>query len=128
MLKVVLNPRQDKEEFYNTILHHTDFILARGVEGIDAMEVNKDDLEEAKVATSFAKKAGVFDKAPAAESTPPIETTPPQASEPSISKDIFDKLVADMTKVKANQPEIKAKLDLVLQFENKVDILLHIFS
>ena len=113
---MVLNQRLDEEEFYKTILHPTDDILARGVEGVDAIEVDKDDLEEAEAATSFAEKTGVFDKALAAESTAPApaETTPPQALEPSISKAIFDKLVADVVEVKANQLEIKAKLDLVL--------------
>ena len=42
----------------------------------------------------------------------------------SISKVTFDKLVADTAEVKANQLEIKAKLDLALQFDKKVDLLL----
>ena len=54
-LKVVLNSRLDKVKFYNTILHSTHDILARGVDNEDAqMEVDKEDLEEAKVAASFA--------------------------------------------------------------------------
>ena len=112
-LKVVLNLRQDEEEFYKTILHPIDVILTRGVEGVDAIEVDNDDLEEAEATTSFVEKAGVFDKAPAAESTPSVEIAPSQALEPSISKATFDKLVADMAEVKDNQLEIKAKLDLV---------------
>ena len=66
-LKVILNLRQDEEEFYKTILHPSDVILARGVEGVDAMEVDKDDLEEAEALASFAEKDGVFDKALATE-------------------------------------------------------------
>ena len=93
---MALNLRGDEEEFYKSILHPTDVILVRGVEGVEAMEVDKDDLEEAETVASFAEKAGVFDKAPAAESTPPVETTPQQASEPFISQTIFDKLVADV--------------------------------
>ena len=121
---MVLNPRQDKEEFYKKIIHPTDVILARGVEDVDAMEVEKDGLEEAKAAVSFTEMVGVFDKAPATESVTAVETAPPQTSESSISKVTFDKLVADTAEVKANQLEIKAKLDLALQFEKKLDLLL----
>ena len=89
-LKVVLNSRHDGEEFYTKILHPKDVILASGVEGVDAMEVDKDDLEEAEAAASFAEKVGVF------ISAPPIEIAPPQASKPSISKATFDKLVVEV--------------------------------
>ena len=66
---MVLNPRQDEKEFYKTILHPTDVILARSVESVNPMEVDKDDLEEAEAAASFTEKARVFDKVSAAEST-----------------------------------------------------------
>ena len=128
MLKVVLNSRHDKEEFYKTILLHTDDILVRGGKGAEAMEVDKEHLEEAETTASFAKKSGVFDKAPAAESTPPAEKEPLQASDSSISKATFDKLGVDLVEVKANKLEINAKLDLVLQFKKKVDLLLLILS
>ena len=36
--------------------------------------------------------------------------------------------MADVAEVKANQLEIKTKLDLVLQFEKNVDLLLQILS
>ena len=75
-LKVVLNPRQDDEEFYKTILHPTDAIIVRGVEGVNAIKVDNDDLKEAEATTIFAEKARVFDKAPTAELAPPTETTP----------------------------------------------------
>ena len=58
------------------------------------MEVDKEDLEEAKVATAFAEKTGVFDEAP------PADKTPPQVSEPSIPQANW--LVADIVEVKAN--------------------------
>ena len=92
--------------------------------GVDnaQMEVDKEDLEEAKDAVAFAEKIGVFDK------TPPTDKTPPQVSKPSIQQDNWDKLVADMAKVKANQEEIKKKLDLVLQFKKKVDLFLQILT
>ena len=84
-LKVVLNPRPDEEEFYNTILHYTHDILDRGVDNEDAqMEVDKKYLEEAEAIASFAEKTRVFDKALPAESTPPTDKAPSQASEPSI--------------------------------------------
>ena len=73
-LKVVLNLRQDEEEFYKKILHPTNVIVASGVEGVNAIEVEKDDLEEAEAIVSFVEKARVF------TSAPPTETTPPQAS------------------------------------------------
>ena len=41
------------------------------------MELDKKDLEEVETTTNFAKKNGVFDKAPAAKSTPPVEKAPP---------------------------------------------------
>ena len=53
-VKQVLNPKQEEVEFYNTIIPFTDVILRRG-EGVDVMEVDKDNLEEAATATSFAK-------------------------------------------------------------------------
>ena len=81
---MVLNSRPDKEEFYKIILYPTDGILARGVEGAKAMEVDKEDLEEVEVTASFAEKTGVFDKAPAVESTPRTETASSQASKPFI--------------------------------------------
>ena len=61
-MKPVLNPRQEEVEFYSTSVPPTDVILRRG-EGVDIMEVDKDDLEEAEDAVSFAENAGVFDKA-----------------------------------------------------------------
>ena len=83
ILKVVVNPRPDKEGFYNTILYCTNDILARGVDNEDAQkEVDKEDLEETESVVSFAEKTGVFDKAPATESTPQKKYL--QASEPSI--------------------------------------------
>ena len=82
---------------------------------MDAMEVDKDDLEEAEAAANFVDKARAFDKERAAESVLPAETTPPQTSNASISTIIFDKLVenvaemiADVAKVKANQVDMKA--------------------
>ena len=128
MLKVVLNQRPDEEEFYKTIFHCTNDILSRGVEGAKAMEVDKQDLDEAEAATSFTKKIEVFDKAPAAECTPPTEKAPPQALEPSIPQASWDKLVVGVAEVKANQLEMKAKLDLALQFEKKEDLFLQILS
>ena len=128
-LKVVLNQRPNEVEFYNTILHSTHDILVRDVDNEDAqMEVDKEDLEEAETAASFAEKIGVFDKAPAAESTPPADKAPPQALEPSIPQASWDKLVADMAEVKAKKLEINKKFDLVLQFEKKVDLLLQILN
>ena len=118
-MKVVLNPRQNEKEFYKTILHPTNVILTRGVEGVHAIKVDKDELEEFEVAASFVEKVGVFDKAPAAESAPHAETTPPQTSEPSISKATFDKLVADIVEVKADVAEVKAnQLEIKAKFEN----------
>ena len=118
---MILNPRLDEEEFNKTILHPTNDILATGVDGVDAMEVDMDDLEEAEVAASFAEKIRVFDKVLAAESTPPApaEIEPLQASKPSISKATFDKLVADVAEVKANQLEIKVMLDLVCDIPDR---------
>ena len=84
-VKLVLNSRQEKVEFYSTIVPLKDVILHRG-EGVDVMEVDKDNLEEAEAATNFVEKARVFDKAPDTESSPPIERTPPQALEPSMPK------------------------------------------
>ena len=66
-VKAVLNPRRDEAEFYNSIVTPTDVILRRG-EGVDVMEVDKDILEEAAAAASFAQLTGVFDKTPDAES------------------------------------------------------------
>ena len=77
VLKVVLNLMLDEEGFSNTILHSTHDILARGVDNEDAqMEVDKEDLEEAKAAASFAEKTVVYDKAPTIESTSPVEKHP----------------------------------------------------
>ena len=60
-LKVVLCSRQDEEEFYKKIIHPTYVILARDVEGVDAIEVDKDDLEKAEALVTFVEKARVFD-------------------------------------------------------------------
>ena len=68
-LKVVLNPSPNEEGFYNTILHCTDDILARGVDNEDAqIEVDKEDVEEPEAVVSIVEKTGVFYKAPIAES------------------------------------------------------------
>ena len=140
-VKQVLNPKMEEVEFYNTIIPFTDVILRRG-EGVDVMEVDKDDLEEVEAATSFVEKAGVFDKALDIESPQSTERTPPQALEPSMPNATFDKLVSDVAElkanqmemtdshmyIKANQIEIKAKLDLVLQLEQKLLDLFQVFS
>ena len=81
------------------------------------MEVDKEDLEEAEAVVAFAEKTGVFNKAP------PTNKEPPQVLEPSIPQANWDKLVANVDEVKANQKETKKNLDLVLQFEKKVDLL-----
>ena len=54
-MKPVLNLRQEEVEFYNTIAPPTDVILRRG-EGVDVMEVDKDDLEEAKLQRALQKR------------------------------------------------------------------------
>ena len=65
ILKVVLNPRPNEVAFYNIVLHITHDILARGIDKDDAqMEMDKEDLEEAKAAMAFAEKTRVFDQAP----------------------------------------------------------------
>ena len=90
-IKVDLNPRKDDEEFYNSIGTHTDVILYRG-EGVDIMEVDKDILEEATVAASFAEQTRIFDKAPDVESAPPTDRTIPQEPNPSIPNATLDKV------------------------------------
>ena len=79
--------------------------------------MDKDDLEEAKAATDFVNKAGVFDKEPAAESTPLAETTALQTSYASISTITFDKLLIDVAEMIANVAEVKAN-----QADMKVDV------
>ena len=101
-LKVVLNPRPSEVEFYNTILYSTHDILVKSTDDDDAqIEVDKEDLKEVEAATAFAEKNGIFDKAP------PADKTPPEVSQPSIPQGTWDKLVADVAEVKANQEEIK---------------------
>ena len=79
---MVLNLRANEVAFYNTILHSTHVILARGIDEDDAqMEVDKEDLEEAEAAAAFVEKIGVFDKAP------PADKAPPEVSKPSIPQD-----------------------------------------
>ena len=114
-VKAVLNPRQDEVESFDTIVHPADDILGTNIDGVDAMVVDKDDLEETEAATDYADKAGVFNKEPAAGSAPPAEITPLQTSDASISTITFDKLVVNVaemvvgvTEVKANQADIKA--------------------
>ena len=41
-MKVVLNPRQDEVDSFDTIVHPIDDILGSSVDGVDAMEVDKD--------------------------------------------------------------------------------------
>ena len=66
-------------EFYNIILHSTHDILARGIDNDDAqMEVDKEDLKEAKAVAVFVEKTGVFDKAL------PVDKAPSEVSEPYI--------------------------------------------
>ena len=89
------------------------------------MEVDK---QEAEAATTFAEKIGVFDKAPSKDTTPPTNKPPSQVSEPSIPQANWDRLVADVAIVKANQQEINKKLDLTLAFGKKLDLLLHILN
>ena len=128
-LKVVLNLRPNEVEFYNTILHSTHDILARGIDNEDAqMEVDKEDLEEAEAVMSFIEKIGDSDKTLASESTLPTDKASPQVSEPSIPQANWDKLVAGVAEVKANQVEINKKLDLVLAFKKKVDLFLQILN
>ena len=140
-VKAVLNPRRDEAEFYNSIVTPTDVILRRG-EGVDVIEVENDILEEAAAAASFAKLTGVFDKAPDVESPPPVDRTIPQEPNPSIPNAALDKLASEVAQlkanqldmmashvfIKANQAEIKAKLDLVLQLEQKLLDLFQVFS
>ena len=76
-VKLVLNLRQEEVEFYNTIVTPTYVILRRG-EGVDVMEVDKDNLEKATAEASFVEQAGVFDKAPDTESPPLADRTIPQ--------------------------------------------------
>ena len=122
-LKVILHSRPNEVEFYNTIVHSTHDILDRGVDDDGAqMEVDKEDFEEVEITAAFVKKTEVFTKAP------PTNKAPPQVLESSIPQASWDKLVVDVAKVKANQEEIKKKLDLVLQFEKKVDLLLQILT
>ena len=90
--------------------------------------MDKEDLEEAEATVSFAEKIGVFDKAPTAESTTPANKAPHQVLEPSISQANWDKIMADVAEVKANQVEINKKLYLELAFEKKVDLLLQILN
>ena len=95
-------------KFYNIILHSTHDILARGVDNDDAqMEMDKEDLDEAKATAAFVEKTGVFDKAPLADNTPPANKAHPQVLEPFIPQANCDKLFTDMVEVKANQEEIK---------------------
>ena len=80
-MKPVLNPRQEEVEFYSPTVTPTDVILRRG-EDVDVMEVDKDDLDEAKATASFAEKAGFFDKAPDAEAHPPnLQTEHPHKNQ-----------------------------------------------
>ena len=99
---------------------------------MDAMEMDKDDLEEVEAAANFVENAGVFHKAPATKSAPPAEAIPPQTSDTSISKATFDKLVADVAEVKANVVEVKADVPEVkanqLEIKSKLDLLLQILS
>ena len=67
MVKPVLNLRQEEVEFCSTIVTPTYVILCMG-EGVDVMEVDKDNLEEAETVASFPEQARVFDKEPDAES------------------------------------------------------------
>ena len=112
------------------------------------MEVDEDNLEEAEVAVNFIEQAGVFDKAPDVES-PTYRQNKPKRANPSMPNTIFDKLVSDVAQLKAkqmeimashvyikvnqaeiklNQVDIKAKLDLVLQLEQKLLDLFQVFS
>ena len=92
-VKAVLNPRKEEAEFYNSIVTPTDVILRRG-EGVDVMEVDKDILEEAAAAASFAEQTEVFDKIPDAESPLPVDRTiPPTCGQnnPPRTKSIYSK-------------------------------------
>ena len=100
-VKAVLNLRKEEAEFYNSIVTPTNVILRRS-EGVDVMEVDKDILEEAAAAASFAEQTGVFDKAPDAESPLLADRTIPQEPNPSIPNATFNKLVSEVAQLKAN--------------------------
>ena len=119
-LKVILNSRLDEQTFYNYILSSPHDILTRGVEDDATIEiqVDKEDLEKAKVTTSFVEKEGLFH-------TKPLVNEVPEAS---ILQSKWDQLVADGAEVKANQVENNKKLDLVLELDKKVNMILQILT
>ena len=115
-----MKPRPAEVEFFNTIMSSPHDILARVVDddvAID-MDVEKNDLEEAQNVAAFTEKERVFDKTPLANKVPKM----------AIPQSKWEKLVANVAKVKANQVEINKKLDLVLELNKAVKMILDILS